>query len=152
MTFKFRTFRQPVHEGLPSLPRISGTDKPEQLLGVVQDMQASAPEERFARALEDLDLQYVFRYTSGAPKGLPGWKELDFIVVTNGLVYLVEVDTAFTHRGKEAKDVLHDAILMNDTEIQMMGEVWPTVIHADGDGELASQDTASAYVKRMFGR
>jgi hypothetical protein len=119
---------------------------------MVQGMQASAPEERMARALSDANIQYQFRYTVGAPRGLPGWKELDFLILTHGIVYALEVDTAFTHRDKGQKDVLHDAIIQNDPDINSVGTLWPTVLHADGDTDLADNTNARSYVKKTFNK
>lgn len=151
-TFKFKKVGRRSTINLPTLPRLSDNDSPEQLMGSVNGMQASAPEERLARALDKAGIQYLFRYTVGAPRGLPGWKELDFLIPNNGILYAVEVDTAFTHRNKANSDVLHDAIIQNDPQIQMMGTLWPTTLHADGDSELSSSDNAQGYVKRTFGK
>lgn len=152
MAFKFKFKKQTPLIGLPSRPRIGGGDIPEQLTGVVQGVKASAPEERMAKALDKAQIQYQFRYTVGAPRGLPGWKELDFLILTKGVMYAVEVDTAFTHRFKSNSDVLHDAIIQNDPEIKSAGVLWPTVIHADGDADLATDGNAEHYVKRLFGK
>lgn len=120
-------------------------------MGTVKGVKASAPEERLARALDQAGYQYLFRYSVGAPRGLPGWKELDFAVYAAGLVNPIEVDTAFTHRNKAASDQLHDAIIMNDFELKSMGMLAPSVRHADGDTELASMTNARQYVKKTFG-
>jgi hypothetical protein len=115
-------------------------------------MKASAPEERMAKALDKANVQYEFRYTIGAPRGLPGWKELDFAVLHAGILYAVEVDTSFTHREKAFADVLHDAIVLHDPQLNAIGTLFPQVIHANGDEELSSQDSANAYVKKLIGR
>lgn len=120
------------------------------LMGEVDGFQASAPEERLARALRKKNLQFQFRMTVGAPRGLPGWKELDFIVWSSGMLYAVEVDTAFTHRQKENADVLHDAIILNDPELQAMGTFYPKVFHADGDHDLADLFGANRWVTFTF--
>lgn len=151
-TFKFRVPGSPVKIALPSRPQINSGTEEERLTGQVDGMTASAGEERLAKAFDDAGIQYQFRYVVGAPKGLPGWKELDFVVMRGGMVYTVEVDTAFTHRGKEYADVLHDAIVLNDKEIKLMGQVWPSVIHVDGESDLASKENASAYVRQRFGK
>lgn len=114
-------------------------------------MKASAPEERLARALDKAGISYQFRYTVGAPRGLPGWKEVDFIVPHKGLLYTVEVDTAFTHRDKKYSDRLHDEIILMDEELRTMGQLYPEVFHVDGDTDLANFANATAYVKRQFG-
>lgn len=151
MSFRFKRTKRPSLIPLPSRPAISN-DGEETLTGMVGDKTASAPEERMARALQKNNKQFMFRYVVGAPRGLPGWKEVDFIVLTGGVVYALEVDTAFTHRNKEHKDRLHDAIILNDPEVKSLGVLWPTVLHADGDSELADDRNADAYVRRIFGR
>lgn len=150
-TFKFRKQKKPVVVSLPSFPELQG-DTQEQLTGMVNDMQASAPEERLANALRAEGIPFMFRMVVGAPKGMPGWKELDFLVETKGLLYALEVDTAFTHQGKEFKDKLHDAIILADREIQSYGTLYPQVFHADGETDLASAENSKAYVKHRFGR
>ena len=119
---------------------------------MVKDMDASAPEERLARALDKAGINYYFRWTVGAPRGLPGWKEVDFIISSGGLIYATEVDTAFTHRTKANADVLHDAIILNDRNLNEMGTLYPQVLHADGDSELANKTNAESYVKQRFGK
>lgn len=150
-TFKFKRTRKPVELGLPSYQPSAPSEDPEVLLGQVQGMQASAPEERLARALDKQKMSYQFRLTVGAPRGLPGWKELDFVVQAGGILYAIEVDTAFTHRQKENTDVLHDAIVLNDRELQSMGQFYPAVLHVDGDSDLASLENAVKFVKQRFG-
>lgn len=113
-------------------------------------MKASAPEERLAKALDKNGTQYEFRYIVGAPKGMPGWKELDFLIASGGLIYALEVDTAFTHRMKQNSDILHDAIILNDREIQTFGELYPKVTHVDGDSDLVDQESANKFVKNNF--
>lgn len=152
MAFKFRKTRSPVKINLPGFPPLQSRDEPEALTGYVNDMDASAPEERLAKALDKAGVSYYFRWTVGAPRGLPGWKEVDFIVMSGGLLYTVEVDTAFTHRSKAMADILHDAIILNDRNLQAMGTLYPQVLHADGDTELASSDNAEGYVKQRFGK
>lgn len=134
----------------PYKPRADMGEDPELLGGVVQDKKASAPEERLFRALDEVGVQGAeFRYTIGAPRGLPGWKEIDALIPSHGLIYAVEVDTAFTHRTKRRADVLHDAIVLKDLRKQGM-EVWPVVIHLDGESDLKDRKWALATVKRLF--
>lgn len=150
-TFRFRKQRRAEPFPLPSIPRYSDHNE-EVLTGMVGDMTASAPEERMAMALSKANVPYYFRYTVGAPRGLPGWKELDFLASSNGVLYALEVDTAFTHRDKQNADVLHDAIVLNDPQIQAMGILYPQVIHVDGESDLVDKTNAEAFVKRQFGK
>jgi Holliday junction resolvase-like predicted endonuclease len=102
-----------------------------------------------ARALGKVQAPFEFRYTLGAPRGLPGWKELDFLVQKNGMVYPVEVDTEFTHRNKGEADRLHDAIVLSELE-QEGYQVFPQVIHVMGESDLIDQRAADATAKRLF--
>jgi hypothetical protein len=150
MAFKFKISRPSFNIPLPSLPTLSNPEE-EGLTGAVQGKQASAPEERFARALDKLNITYLFRYTVGAPRGLPGWKELDFLIQNGSIIYAYEVDTAFTHREKAYADVLHDAIILNDPEINSLGTLYPQVFHVHGELDLADQKSADKYAKKQFG-
>lgn len=143
--------RKPPKVNLPQAPRprLDNGGEAELLSGVVQDMEASAIEERFARALDKKRKPYQFRYTVGAPRGLPGFKEVDFILENNGQMYAVEIDSLFTHRRKREADRLHDAIVL--TELEQEGfQVYPQVIHVLGDTELVDQRQADATVNRLF--
>jgi hypothetical protein len=150
--FKFKRVSHGQIKPMPSFVSIQ-PDEPEALSGSVQGKTASAPEERLAKALDKHGIYYDFRFNFGAPKPLPGWKELDFLVQTGGLMYAIEVDTAFTHRMKAAQaDHLHDALILADRNIRAMGELYPQVFHASGDHELATKSGSDAYVKEKFGR
>lgn len=130
----------------------AAADNAEVLTGTVQGMKASAPEERLARALNKTKKVngYQFRYTVGAPRGLPGWKECDFVVSSFGQTYLIEVDSKFSHRKKKEADRLHDAILLNEFNKQGTS-TYPRVIHLDMDADLIDQKTADTTAKRLFG-
>jgi hypothetical protein len=136
----------------PHKPRADTGNEPELLGGEVQGKKASAPEERLAKALEKLPSVegYQFRYTLGAPRGLPGWFEVDFVVSVHSMVYAIEVDSAFTHRQKSGRsDVLHDAKVLK----QLAGQghqVYPSVIHLDMESDLVDQTWADRSAKRLF--
>lgn len=149
---KVRRVRPPRQE-LPSPQKPDIThQEAEVFAGQVMGMKASQPEERLYRALKKNAKVHgmEFRFTIGAPRGLPGWKELDFLVASFGLVYAIEVDTAFTHRDKGESDRLHDAIVLNDLQKQGYN-VYPRVIHLDGESDLVDQKNADTTAKRMFG-
>lgn len=150
MAFKFKVTKPRLDINLPSRPQLSIDDGEDALIGEINGFKASAGEERLANALKRSGIGFYFRYTVGAPRGLPGWKEVDFIVHHRGLVYAVEVDSAFTHRTKQNADVLHDAIILNDRELNMIGQVYPRVFHVDGEQDLADKNSAKSYVKRTF--
>lgn len=150
--FRFKTIRHRTLQKIPSHVSIAAEEPAESLTGVVQNKQASAPEERLATALDEAGISYEFRFNFGAPKPLPGWKELDFLISHGGLLYATEVDTLFTHRLKGYSDPLHDALILADKNISVMGTLYPHVFHASGDTELASPEGAKLYVKQNFGR
>lgn len=148
---KIHRVREPkVKLPAPYKPSVTGDTDEELLTGQVQNLKASMPEERFANSLQKRNRQYEFRRTMGAPRGLPGWFELDFLVYNFGLGYAIEVDTAFTHRDKQRADVLHDARViqaLNNAGIS----IYPKVIHADGESDLTTQANSDQFVKRLFG-
>lgn len=152
MGFKFKTQRRPLFIDLPGFPQLSSGGNEAPLSGYVQEKDASAGEENLAGGLDASRLRYIFRHVIGAPKGLPGWKEVDFIVFTRGLIYAIEVDTAFTHRNKEQKDRLHDAIILNDQELRQYGQLYPQVLHVDGEVDIPTRAMAKAWVQRTIGR
>ena len=133
----------------PRRPSLDNGDEAELLAGEVMGMKASAPEERMAKALGKAQVPFEFRYTVGAPRGLPGWKEIDFVASKNGMVYPIEVDTEFTHRNKGKADRLHDAIVLSELE-QQGYQVYPQVIHVMGETDLVDQRAADATAKRLF--
>ena len=135
----------------PYRPRLDSGTEAELLEGQVQGRKASAGEERFAKALAKISAVdgFQFRYTIGAPRGLPGWKELDFVVMKANMLYAFEVDTAFTHREKSSSDTLHDAIAL--IELKKLGmELYPVIIHLDGESDLADQSKADQTAKRYL--
>lgn len=147
--------RQRAVQELPSpeKPRVDGDDSAEFLTGLVGDKKASAPEERLVAELNGHPnvTSIAFRYAVGAPRGLPGWKELDVLAVSFGLAYAIEVDTEFTHRDKkQAADPLHDAIVLNTLRAEGVN-VYPEVIHLNGESELADRKWTKQTVRRIFG-
>jgi hypothetical protein len=135
----------------PHKPQLNHGGDEEILTGAVDGMKASAAEERFATALNRAGHSFEFRYTLGAPRrGLPGWKELDFLVTANGQVYPVEMDSPFSHRAKKRADVLHDAIVLKDLE-KLGVQVYPSVIHVNGELDCADEKTSKNKVKQLFG-
>jgi hypothetical protein len=136
----------------PHKPRLDTGNQPEVLAGMVKGKKASAPEERFANAISKLPSidSYEFRYTLGAPRGLPGWFEIDFVIASRGLLYAIEVDSKFTHRQKSGRsDVLHDAKALK--ELGKRGaQVYPSVIHLNMETDLVNQNWADISAKRLF--
>ncbi len=128
----------------------------EHLTGIIQDLAASAGEERSARALDKNQnvMSYQFRLPLGAPRNMPGFKELDLLVqAKSGIFYAIEIDTAFTHRMKANADKLHDAIILQELSYL---PIFPHVFHV-GDGpdseenaSVATQDQANETFRRLI--
>lgn len=123
----------------------------ETLEGIVQDLPASAGEERVARALYKYSEKvedFQFRLPVGGARNTPGWKELDFLVQLRGdQYYAMEIDSVFTHRNKQNADVLHDAIILRELSYL---NIFPNVIHLDNEHDLADQAMADASIRRLF--
>lgn len=136
----------------PIRPQADPDREAEVLVGEVQGMKASMPEERLHNALAaNRNVQGLeFRYTLGAPRGLPGWFELDYLVASGGQHYAIEVDTEFSHRMKVRSDALHDARVLKSLRGQGL-TVYPSVIHLDGETDLADPAAARSAVGRLFG-
>lgn len=134
----------------PQRPTLSDRDEPEVLAGEVKGKKASMAEERFFRELDKSKIieGYEFRYALGAPRGLPGWIEIDGLIAQKGMIYAVEIDSAFTHRDKKESDRLHDTKVL--TYLKRMGlNVFPNVIHIDGELDLVDKNTTKTTVKRL---
>lgn len=91
----------------------------EALSGFVNDLRASALEERFAIALRLLGFQFIFQYQISTPFQLPGeGNKVDFIVFDAGIGYPLEIGASFVHKSpaKQEEDRVRDAIV-NDVLI-----------------------------------
>ena len=133
----------------PLKPEISDKAPEEMLAGEVNGMKASAAEERAVYAVRKTGSSYEFRRAINAPRYMPGWKELDLLVNSKGLNYAFEIDSEFTHRGKERADVLHDAIVLKALEKEGIS-VYPQVFHIDGESDLVDQKSADRYFRNFF--
>lgn len=140
--YRVRKKKQPVN--VRKTPTTA--TEPEQLVGSVHGYNASEIEERFAKALDKREITYWFRVAINAERGMPGWKELDFLVEHFG-IWPVEVeDVTYVHRGTSAEDALKDAITM-----ESLKDYNPhPVIHVT-NFELETQELADATVRRLFG-
>ena len=117
----------------------------EELSGIVRGFQASAIEERFARALERRNIDYYFRYALGN-RGLPGWRELDFLVIWFGYRPFEIEDISFIHRGTQAEDAWKDAQTMD-----FLKQYNPYPVQHVNNTQLYDQDAADATVRRLLG-
>lgn len=128
---------------LPTRRPQVATEK-EQLSGQVRGMEASSLEERFAKALDGRRKNYIFRVPLGV-KGMPGWKELDFLVIDGGY-YPVEIDDIeFVHRGKTAQDALKDATIR-----EYLKEYNPQPVKRVTGDRLHTQEAADAVARELF--
>lgn len=154
-TIKVRRPRRPVLPILPApqRPRFDNGNEPEMFEGSVQGKKASMAEERFFKEVQKSKVidSWEFRYTVGAPRGMPGWKELDGLIFSRGMGYAIEIDSTFTHRQKGEADRLHDAIILKALSRQGMN-IFPQVFHIDGELDLTSKETSKRTVERLFGR
>lgn len=148
-----KIYKPSKFKALPFAPRIAfgSGDEAEFLVGEVNGMKASAPEERYVNALRQTKNVngFEFRVALGAPRGMSGWKELDLLVDSLGVKHAIEIDTEFTHRDKGTSDVLHDAIVLN--ELRQLGYmVYPEVLHINGDRDLVDMKTALQTTRSQF--
>jgi hypothetical protein len=121
----------------------------EQLTGSVNDIKANQFEERLANALNDRKVPYYFRYAVGAPKGFPGWKEVDFLVSAPGQVEVIMVDGVdFVHRGSEAQaqDQLNDIIIKKS-----LVDYGINIVRHISTARLTDQTSANQVVREIFG-
>jgi len=135
----------------PTKPSFAEDGSGEVLSGTVQNLKASAAEERAARSLHKNKVvdAFEFRKTINAPRNMPGFKELDYLVASRGTMYAFEIDSPFTHRTKARADVLHDAIVLRSLE-QDGYQVYPTVFHVQGETDLVDQKTSDNYFMGIF--
>ena len=98
-------------------------DRPKEvpLTGLVQGLKAAQGEERFSRTLnkgvnKGLVRGYYFRSSPGLPKGIQGWKELDFLVFGTHDIKAISVKGEdFVHKGEVARqqDRLNELIILS---------------------------------------
>lgn len=135
---------------LPKAKRAKFASEAEQLLGSVKGMDAKQGEERFAKALDEIGevLGYQFRIAVGAPRGMPGWKELDFLIQTIYGYTAVEIDDmSFVHLGKQAEMTMEDGIRI--AGLADMGVNVRQIEHVD-NARLQNQEDAARAVKELL--
>lgn len=148
MAFKFKIKKDPIRM-ISRRPRFSNT--PEQLLGSFRGMKASDIEERFGNALQSSKLvrNVLFRMPVGAPRGMPGWRELDFLVETNyGYRAFQTDDVEFVHRGTSAQDQFADLQIMY--HLRNSGILLKEIEHVPST-KLADSKQAGRTVKELLG-
>lgn len=151
--FKYKTAKKPkpIRIYAARKPRVS-EEPQEQLTGQVQGRSAKAGEERFYRSLlrSEVVIGLVFRKVLGAPVGLPGQLELDFLVLTYFGPRAFEIDDmTFIHRGAGEKA---EAAVKDDRRVQILrsqGYNVEKIEHVDA-AQLDTDEHARATVARLL--
>ena len=144
--FQFRITKQPAK--LEPAPRIPETREEEILLGFVHGKTASALEERFARALDESKLQFIFQYPVYGAYQIPGEEnKIDFMVFDGPILIPVEPRGGFIHQSssKTETDKRRTQILNEVLQRQGIREI----IQLDFD-EPHDMDTARDLVRKLF--
>lgn len=142
--YKYKTSRKASIEGnyLSDITR----DATEALTGYVRGSSASKLEERFAIALDEAGLEFIFQYRVDSAYDLPDeGKTIDFIVFDGGTPFPVEIGSAFVHKAQEEQDRARD---------QRLNEIlapfgYQPIIRLEYD-HPESIDDARKIVKEMF--
>jgi hypothetical protein len=126
MTTKHKPIFPPVRKSRPAIDKRSPASDvehipPEALSGMIQGKVAdSAAEERFAQSLakDPRVMNYWYKLEDlVAPKGMPGWKQLDFLVQSVGGQYtaVAMADLTFVHHGaaSNSTDALDSMLFKN---------------------------------------
>lgn len=137
----------------PPLGKPEFASEAEQLIGEWDGMPASDIEERWAKATAGNPkvLQTEFRVALGAPKGMPGWKELDFLHNTVHGWKAIEIDdTSFVHKGASGKAEIVNEDIVRLMGLRQLGINVPEIIHVDG-ARLQTQDDAKRAQREIIG-
>lgn len=124
------------------------------LTGQVNNLKAAAGEERMARVLNKKINAgsvrgFYFRSSPGLPKGIPGWKELDFEIFTmNGTIAVSVEGASFVHRGesKRNQDLINELLLME--RLRKLGRPVPR-IERIFDYQLKTEADAEKALKKI---
>jgi hypothetical protein len=120
VTFPIPTFAKPFkykkqRTARPErLNRIKQETDSEGLTGYVHGLKASDLEERSARSLNKMDIDFNFQFEVTTAFTLPGEERKVDFVVRQGLGYAYEIDEVeFIHRGAAAQqeDLVRDALI-----------------------------------------
>jgi hypothetical protein len=143
--FKPFKYKMPAKTQERDLNRLVGAGAIEELTGIVQGQKASAIEERFAKALTNAGLGFVFQFEVEAPTTIPGQENvIDFIVDRQ---WPTEIDGLISHKtaADKAQDQVRDAIL-ND----VLSEDGYQPIQRIPGYELETQQQAETAVRERF--
>lgn len=127
-------------------------EREEPLTGLVNGLQAAQGEERLVRTTrkgiqKGSVRNFFFRISPGVPKGVPGWKELDLLVVLVGrnLAFSIK-DMSFVHANAadQAQDSLNEIVLLQ--RLRAIGYDTPRIISIDAS-RLETQEGADKVGK-----
>ena len=146
--FKYKLSRTPAQiTPVPSLPEVHAE---EFLIGFVHGKRASDLEERFARALDEARLQFIFQYPLYGAYQIPGEEnKIDFMVFDGPVLIPVEPRGGFVHESpsKKALDGRRTQILNEALARQGIRKI----IQLDFD-EPRDMDEARQLVRDLFAR
>lgn len=136
--------KRKIDQGLNRIQRPSSA---EELTGVILGKKASAPEERFARALYKKNLSFDFQVVVQTAYQIPGQLNTVDFVVFSGLPYPIEIDGDWVHKtsSKKEQDALRDAIINE----KMVPRGWRPISRIPGH-KVATQEDANNVVEEMF--
>ena len=146
--FKYKLSRTPAQiTPVPSLPEVHAE---ELLIGFVHGKRASDLEERFARALDEARLQFIFQYPLYGAYQIPGEEnKIDFMVFDGPVLIPVEPRGGFVHESpsKKALDGRRTQILNEALARQGIRKI--TQLDFD---EPRDMDEARQLVRDLFAR
>lgn len=142
--FKYRT---PRRQQLSVPPSFRVSKEREVLAGHIDGVSASEPEERLANASRRY-ANFRFRMSLNGVQGQTGWKELDFLFLSQGSIIAVEVDdTTFIHRGENPDQDPDDLIRMEG--LKELGVNVDKIHHIDAQ-KLSTQEVAERTARELF--
>ena len=124
--------------------------------GQIDGMKAAKGEENFLKGAFKTGLvgQYSFRVAVGAPRNMPGYKELDFLLQTKAGEYVaVQIrDYDFIHHGivATAKDQASDAFIIQELGKQGIN-VRMNKIYSVSDDDLTTIEDARKKAEEVLG-
>jgi hypothetical protein len=116
--FKYKRIKKPAP--LPAIDPEPLAETPVSPSGIIDGLKASLGEQNLLGAAYKTGLvsAHVFRMPVGAPKYMPGWKELDFLFTTKiGSYVAVQIkDYEFVHHGmaSSSADNANDALMLQE--------------------------------------
>jgi hypothetical protein len=124
------------------------------LTGEINGLKAAKGEERLARALnkkigKGTVQSFFFRSSPGLPKGVAGWRELDFeVATTHGTIAISVEGASFVHLGETSrnKDKISEMLIME--RLAKIGRPVPRIERVF-DYELKTQADAEKILKRL---